>query len=286
MAAIRTNAGFILHYEEEIKAGRLPASLDDMPHYVDRPTQETLLKLVETTLPRTQEYVDAMQRAADSCPPGSPWVVPSTTETKAQPDETFATFVARTVGLIDPPKTVKPPSPCWLHRAGSSLDCKVCQGAAPNEPPDMRIKPFTVYLCGPITGEDIDWTWRIRAAAFLRARGVEVLSPLRGKLSEKIGNQGLSYDGKLANPEMGNRDFQDVKNCDLVLAHFPYMPPRQSIGSLMEMGMAHALGKTIILCTKLQVFNEHLFCRNFCHIETTLDVALISIVYGPRQEKK
>lgn len=32
-AAIRTNAGFILHFEEEIKAGRLPADLDDMPHY-------------------------------------------------------------------------------------------------------------------------------------------------------------------------------------------------------------------------------------------------------------
>ncbi len=32
-AAIRTNAGFIIHFEEEIKAGRLPASLDDMPKY-------------------------------------------------------------------------------------------------------------------------------------------------------------------------------------------------------------------------------------------------------------
>lgn len=37
MAAIRTNAGFILHYEEEIAAGRLPADLDDMPKYAQRP---------------------------------------------------------------------------------------------------------------------------------------------------------------------------------------------------------------------------------------------------------
>ena len=33
MAAIRTNSGFILHYEEMIKAGLLPKELDDMPKY-------------------------------------------------------------------------------------------------------------------------------------------------------------------------------------------------------------------------------------------------------------
>lgn len=38
MAAIRTNAGFILHFEEEIAAGRLSTSLDDMPRYATKPT--------------------------------------------------------------------------------------------------------------------------------------------------------------------------------------------------------------------------------------------------------
>lgn len=33
MAAIRTNAGFILHYEAMIKLGVLPKELDDMPKY-------------------------------------------------------------------------------------------------------------------------------------------------------------------------------------------------------------------------------------------------------------
>ncbi len=33
MAAIRTNAGFILHYEEEIAAGRMDPAIDDMPRY-------------------------------------------------------------------------------------------------------------------------------------------------------------------------------------------------------------------------------------------------------------
>lgn len=36
MAAVRTNASFILHYEHEIAAGRLPISLDDMPKYEQR----------------------------------------------------------------------------------------------------------------------------------------------------------------------------------------------------------------------------------------------------------
>jgi len=35
LAAIRCNAGFLIHYEEMIARGILPASLDDMPHYED-----------------------------------------------------------------------------------------------------------------------------------------------------------------------------------------------------------------------------------------------------------
>jgi hypothetical protein len=33
LAAIRCNAGFLMHYEAMISAGRLPADLDDMPKY-------------------------------------------------------------------------------------------------------------------------------------------------------------------------------------------------------------------------------------------------------------
>lgn len=34
MAAIRCNAGFVLHFEEMIKLGLLPPTLNDMPHYL------------------------------------------------------------------------------------------------------------------------------------------------------------------------------------------------------------------------------------------------------------
>lgn len=36
MAAVRTNASFILHFEEEIKAGRMDPAIDDMPGYEQR----------------------------------------------------------------------------------------------------------------------------------------------------------------------------------------------------------------------------------------------------------
>jgi len=37
MAAIRCNAGFILHFEELIDRGIIPPELDDMPHYEEPP---------------------------------------------------------------------------------------------------------------------------------------------------------------------------------------------------------------------------------------------------------
>ena len=56
-AAIRTNAGFILHFEEEIKAGRLPASLDDMPKYEQQHPQVTGMDLAR---PESDESVVAV----------------------------------------------------------------------------------------------------------------------------------------------------------------------------------------------------------------------------------
>ncbi len=35
LAAVIANAMFLIHYDEEIKAGRLPATLNDLPRYVD-----------------------------------------------------------------------------------------------------------------------------------------------------------------------------------------------------------------------------------------------------------
>lgn len=39
-AAIRTNASFIIHFEEEIKAGRMDPAIDDMPKYAQQPVRD------------------------------------------------------------------------------------------------------------------------------------------------------------------------------------------------------------------------------------------------------
>jgi nucleoside 2-deoxyribosyltransferase len=258
MAAVRTNAGFILHYEEEIKAGRLPASLDDMPHYA---TSDSLAQRFPTV-----ELVSG--NAA----------TPLEAKVQARLDATFPiddnpNREASVTSLED-----------YVERGGDPNDAVGMMlghygslGKLPRKPQPVSI--FTVYLCGPITGQPVDNLWRDAATAFLKAHGIKTLNPLRGKKPEDISHLGLGYKGQLAAPEIAERDRMDIEESDVVLAHFPYEPPRQSIGSLMEMGAA-AIGfkKPVILCTTVQVFADHLFCRNFCTLEPNFEQALHRIV--------
>jgi hypothetical protein len=240
MAAIRTNAGFILHYEEEIKAGRLPASLDDMPKYVARSASvEAKIKADLDAFNGTGAF------AAEDIPAGAP------------------------IKMVPGPVQYGPGGLIHLIRVPEGT-----QGPMP-----LTGKPFTVYLCGPITGQEIDYEWREIATANFARYGIRTLNPLRGKTRSDVSNQGLSYKGQLAAPEIASRDEMDIKVSDCVLAHFPYEPFRQSIGSLMEMGAA-AIGfkKPVILCASPRVFNEHLFCRNFTTIEPNFDQAILRVV--------
>ena len=69
----------------------------------------------------------------------------------------------------------------------------------------LPLEPFTVYLCGPITGEKVDHEWRDAATAFLNARGIRTLNPLRGKKQEDISDEGLSYEGQLVAAKHADR---------------------------------------------------------------------------------
>jgi len=248
MAAIRTNAGFILHYEEEIKAGRLSASLDDMPHY-----SHPLTTLLPPDGPLCELDLQGLIAAG---------VLPQS----ALDDLRSGNFVEGP-NLEDDLKGLS-----CKDGTAFAVDAKEFDHA-------QLLTPFTVYLCGPITGQDVDYVWRDAATAFLHAHGIRTLNPLRGKHPKDVSNQGLSYKGQLAAPEIAERDRIDIEEADVVLAHFPYEPPRQSIGSLMEMGAA-AIGfkKTVILCSTIKVFEEHLFCRNFCTLEPNFEQALTRIL--------
>jgi hypothetical protein len=331
MAAIRTNAGFILHYEEEIKAGRLDPALDNMPHYPQRtvpwplhltrecgpdvliggpvpPTSslsEQIAQEVESInslcnranrgdLLTAREHERLRTEADKSCVGQR---VPDTTAVQTTPIDRL---IQRTIAEDDEANLRRvrdeiegeTTSPCWLHTLGPSATCRVCRGLTPNVPPEewnppfrptsvgeRRAKPFTVYLCGPITGQAVDHLWREAATAMLNAHGIRTLDPLRGKDRLAISNQGMNYEGELASVEMADRDRLDVEEADMILAHFPYAPPRQSIGSLMEMGgAAIGLKKPIILCTELPEFNAHLFTRKFCILQPDFEEALRDIV--------
>ncbi|KKK91602.1 hypothetical protein LCGC14_2711320 [marine sediment metagenome] len=76
-AAIRTNAGFILHYEEEIKAGRMDQAIDDMPHYATpKPgdtrinpktgQRETYMKIVDPAVPGEDRTVESVVEIDDN----------------------------------------------------------------------------------------------------------------------------------------------------------------------------------------------------------------------------
>ena len=256
VAAMGFNAMALAHYEEEIKAGRLPASLDDMPHYM------------------TQYAVDTVGTVRTSrCQP----VTEAKVQAKLDEFNGSGAFAAEDIPAGAPVKIVG--------------EGPVQEVTYINDSPTMPVfhardtKPLTVYLCGPITGQEVDYVWRQHATLMLDQRGIRCLNPLRGKHLDAISNHGLSYKGQLASPEIADRDRMDIDEADLILAHFPYDPPRQSIGSLMEMGMAHAKGKPVILCTRLKTFNEHLFCRNFCTIMEDFDKALEYIAHAPFGER-
>lgn len=250
LAAILFGGMALCHYEEEIKAGRLPASLDDMPHYV-HPSTETKVqaKLDEFNGSGAFAAEDTLVKIVD------------------------CTFEGERLPVWDEPIQGKPTENV---NQGSIYDGPQTDYLRETQP----AKPLTVYLCGPITGVTRDYDWRYEATQYLTNHGVRCLSPLRGKQADQISNHGLSYKGQLASPEIADRDRMDIDEADVILAHFPYDPPRQSIGSLMEMGMAHAKGKPVILCTSLKTFNDHLFCRNFCVIMQDFNKALEYITHN------
>jgi len=304
IAAMLFNAMALAHYEEEIEAGRLPADLDDMPHYLGEGLRltrtvrqgrqvcdvyepvEPLEQKVQADLDRTFKNSDTVYAVEDIVKKTVFWIWAGeafTDRTRSWRGVPIDAYVPTGHAMENLPKG----APIRIMGTDRGIGVPMYEvgmdlGAPGEDKSVTRIverPPFTVYLCGPITGQSIDYDWRKQAADLLADAGIKTLDPLRGKKPEDVTNQGLSYKGQLAAPEIAERDRLDIEEADVVLAYFPYTPPRQSIGSLMEMGAA-AIGfkKPVILCSDQRVFNEHLFCRNFCTLESDFRHALERIV--------
>jgi nucleoside 2-deoxyribosyltransferase len=94
----------------------------------------------------------------------------------------------------------------------------------------MRVK--RVYLAGPPFAEE----YRRRAAALLRAAGLEPVDPMRRDFRGRTeGNENAIVEG----------DLEEIESCDAVLADFT----RPDEGTAMEAWHAHRLGKRIVAYT-------------------------------------
>ena len=109
----------------------------------------------------------------------------------------------------------------------------------------------TVYLSGPITGltyHDARYGWRKDFSNRLDP-GVYVLSPMRheGHLAEIKGPLSSNYPSHLFShgKMIVAKDFLDIDRSDLVVANF-LGSEKVSRGTLVELGYAHAKGKTIV----------------------------------------
>ncbi|HUU93700.1 MAG TPA: dATP/dGTP diphosphohydrolase domain-containing protein [Phycisphaerae bacterium] len=145
-----------------------------------------------------------------------------------------------------------------------------------SEPEPEAARPC-VYLSGPITGEPADWAWRKEAARLLAACDLGVLDPLRDAEHGEVSGNGGLLRGEPVPADRAHRDLQDVRRAAGVLAHFPYLPGRQSVGTLMELGMAAAIGKPVVLVADGDMA-AHPFVRAFARVAPTLaeGVALVA----------
>lgn len=112
-----------------------------------------------------------------------------------------------------------------------------------------------VYLAGGIAGLSGRETvgWRIDAAAQLKCRHVDTLSPMRAKfqLSQQpristnfndYAHRGVFYTSR----GIMTRDFNDVMRCDALLVNLLGLT-KPSLGTIMELAWAYALQKPAVV---------------------------------------
>lgn len=121
----------------------------------------------------------------------------------------------------------------------------------------------TVYLAGPILGKTVGEAnnWREQMRRDLGVYNIHGISPLR---CEPPGIDGV-YAGSYDDPKFGHmraiasKNVFDTKSCDLVLAYMPKESrnPIPSLGTIIEMAYAWAIGKPVVLVTDDEFLLQH-----------------------------
>jgi len=117
-----------------------------------------------------------------------------------------------------------------------------------------------VYLGGTITPQAKHLDWRMEAADAL-SPDIVTISPVRGKDPEDWTQDGLNSLGPATYEDGGfvARDLRDIKRSDALLVMFQDIPTRQSLGTWVEYGYAHALGKPIVVVATHHTIAKHPF---------------------------
>jgi len=106
-----------------------------------------------------------------------------------------------------------------------------------------------VYLAGPITGLTFEEAtgWREEVTDVLTSLGYEVFNPLRGEieLARSHAETPIEATTKAGRASVFKRDTFDVRRSDIIVADLTGIGMR-SVGTLFELGYAHAMGKMII----------------------------------------
>jgi len=113
-----------------------------------------------------------------------------------------------------------------------------------------------VYLAGPILGqtETSARHWRRQCTLVLDENHIRAIDPLRCESS----NGGVFGLKGLHGKHVHSKNVYDVRTCDLVLAYFPQQAyGKVSWGTLIEVGMAYAAAKPIILVAEAEQAKVH-----------------------------
>ena len=127
---------------------------------------------------------------------------------------------------------------------------------------------LTVYLAGPISKctlqQAIGWRKTVKQslAHYFDSSEIQVLDPMRGKETElklrlehnpnsandKIISHNYLQKGVLSNQNIFNRDLFDIDRSDILLVNLSDTS-KLSVGTLFEMGYAHAKGIKLFVVT-------------------------------------
>lgn len=122
MAAIRTNAGFILHNEEEVLAGRMDPAIADMPFYSQQYAPWAEDEEDEEASKPWNDLVEVLKTTMDLLPPINSLTLPPVTLPPTLPPSDSVRFYYKGKPVVGYPTTIAGPMPSTLpgYQPGSA----------------------------------------------------------------------------------------------------------------------------------------------------------------------